>query len=258
MLEVLIASFVASGCMPSMQVSPELENARDVVAGARHSSAYDLDPDDLAAAERSLALAEAAEDGSAREIALAYIADRQTRIALSRARRAALESARATAVRSDEPPPPEIEAANGSPARDARMERALDRVREYFPVREEDGRTRITLNADVLFAPDRDRLRPEARSLLLGVADALRASRSDAIVIEGHTGSKESEASNCRSSNERVLALYEYFVGQRVDPDRLHPIPVGDAGSGGEPNDRVEIVIGPVAFADRACSLEES
>src|SRR5688500_17848771 len=70
-------------------VSGELRTARDVVSQARAGNAARYEPDQLRAAERTLARAEAAPDGSIVERDLAYLADRQARVSMVNARRVA-------------------------------------------------------------------------------------------------------------------------------------------------------------------------
>jgi outer membrane protein OmpA-like peptidoglycan-associated protein len=71
-------------------ISNELRTARDTVGRARAGIAGRLEPDQLRAAERTLAEAETAPDGSLIERDLAYTADRQARIATVDAQRVAL------------------------------------------------------------------------------------------------------------------------------------------------------------------------
>jgi outer membrane protein OmpA-like peptidoglycan-associated protein len=67
--------------------SHELRTARDTVDQARSSVAWRYEPDQVRRAERILMHAEAAPQGSYEERDLAYIADRQARIAMSNGRR---------------------------------------------------------------------------------------------------------------------------------------------------------------------------
>lgn len=71
-----------AGCGGAM-ISPELRAARDTVDRARSGEAARLDAETLRSAEETLAAAEAAPDGSEEERTLAYVADRQARIAIA-------------------------------------------------------------------------------------------------------------------------------------------------------------------------------
>ncbi len=82
--------------------SRELVAARETVEEARRTEAGQYKPDELRVAERTLARAERAHEddpGSARERDLAYIADRQARVAMAHGREVALEARRAQAER---------------------------------------------------------------------------------------------------------------------------------------------------------------
>lgn len=73
--------------------TPQLRDARAAMQEARSSSAARLKPDELLVAERALARAEAAPDGSRLEADLAYVAERRSQIAMAEARRTELERA---------------------------------------------------------------------------------------------------------------------------------------------------------------------
>ena len=72
-------------------ISPQLSGARAVMSEARGGSAQRLEPDEVLEAQRTLTLAEGQEDGSIAEIHYAYVAERQTRVAMADARRTMLE-----------------------------------------------------------------------------------------------------------------------------------------------------------------------
>lgn len=75
-----------SGCGSS--ISGQLQEARTRVDEAQGGIAARVNPDEVRRAERTLERAEAASDGSPEEIDLAYIADRQARLAMVNARAA--------------------------------------------------------------------------------------------------------------------------------------------------------------------------
>lgn len=83
---------LAAGCGASV-TTPELRNARSLMAQAKAGEAARRNPDELRVAERDLAAAEAAHEedpGSVVERDRAYIADRRIRIAMANARRSAV------------------------------------------------------------------------------------------------------------------------------------------------------------------------
>jgi outer membrane protein OmpA-like peptidoglycan-associated protein len=88
---VLVAALGAlttlAGCGSSGNVSPQLSGARAVLNEARRSSAARVEPDELLIAERTLDVAENADDGSIAEMHYAYIAEREARVAMADARR---------------------------------------------------------------------------------------------------------------------------------------------------------------------------
>lgn len=81
-----------AGC-GGASITPELRTARDTLDQARSGRAALLEPEQVRHAEQTLAAAESAPDGSTRERDLAYIADRQARIAMADASAAEVESA---------------------------------------------------------------------------------------------------------------------------------------------------------------------
>jgi outer membrane protein OmpA-like peptidoglycan-associated protein len=81
-LSIALAGITGCG---GAAISPELRTARDTVDEARESPAAMRERSQVRRAERTLALAESASDGSMRERDLAYLADRQARIAMTEA-----------------------------------------------------------------------------------------------------------------------------------------------------------------------------
>jgi len=78
------------GC-GSTPVSGELVDARRMIQQAHQGRANELEPDEVRRAERMLARAERADDGSPEERHLAYLADRRARIAMAHAETAHTE-----------------------------------------------------------------------------------------------------------------------------------------------------------------------
>jgi outer membrane protein OmpA-like peptidoglycan-associated protein len=80
----------AIGCAHA-GASQQLVSARAAMQQAQHGAAAQLEPDELLVAQRSLAMAEGQDDGSPREAHYAYVAERETRIAMADARRDQIE-----------------------------------------------------------------------------------------------------------------------------------------------------------------------
>jgi outer membrane protein OmpA-like peptidoglycan-associated protein len=98
MLLVVLLMVPVAGCGRAA-ISGELRTARSTLSEARAGNAARYEPDQVRAAERTLARAEAAPDGSVVERDLAYVADRQARIAIVDARRISNEELVATQER---------------------------------------------------------------------------------------------------------------------------------------------------------------
>lgn len=82
---IAIASTLSLGGCGGARITPELRTARETIEEARRGTAAALEPRQLRLAELTLTRAEAAPDGSREERDLAYVADRQARIAIARA-----------------------------------------------------------------------------------------------------------------------------------------------------------------------------
>jgi outer membrane protein OmpA-like peptidoglycan-associated protein len=247
-------------------ITPQLAAARAVMQEARSGAAAQLEPDELLVAQRTLSLAEGQADGSFRESHYAYIAERQTRVAMADARRAQIEqgvardeqayqlelervarergvalesTTRALAEREQTLQEQqstlaarEAELAREQEARqhaEANAADAMARVRELASVRQDAHETVITLSGEVLFETDRAVLRPEAQSRLLAVADALRSSPEQSAVIAGYTDSRGSDSYNQELSQRRAESVRDYLLGEGVPVDRVRAEGRGEA-----------------------------
>lgn len=251
------AALLAPAC-GARSISPQLSAARLVMESARNGSAQRMEPDEVLVAQRNLTLAEQQADGSMLEAHYAYLAERQTRVAMSNARRAvidqsasreehayhqqlegvarergvALEQSRdalatqgATLARRDG----ELAAAGTAlvAEREARVEAeaaeatAIERLRALTDVRVTADETVITLSGEVLFETNRSTLRPEARERLTAVADALRASPNQLATVAGYTDSRGTGSSNERLSLARAQAVADFLLAAGIGPERL-------------------------------------
>ncbi|UJR87022.1 OmpA family protein [Sandaracinus amylolyticus] len=261
----LLTGAAIAGCGAAAP-TPQLRDARATMIEARESAAARLKPDGLLVAQRTLDVAEASERGSRAEAHYAYIAERQTRIAMAEARQIELEQQmtadrarygteleqiarsrgatlqereRALAEQQSIVAQQEATLAEQQQALErseqARMEaeqRAQDsmqRLRELAAVRQEREETIITLSGEVIFETDSANLRSTARERLLAVADALRAAPDRLAVIEGHTDSRGSDSYNMQLSQRRADAVREYLIGEGVPAARLQAVGRGES-----------------------------
>lgn len=120
-------------------------------------------------------------------------------------------------------------------------------------VKHEARGTVITLSGNVLFASAKSALLPGAQNSLEQVAEALKSNEESKILIEGHTDSKGSEASNMALSRSRAESVQAYLASRGIPMDRMSAIgigpsrPVADNTSpeGRANNRRVEIIVQP-------------
>lgn len=254
---VYTSAFLGVGCGHAA-ISPQLSGARAVMGEARGGSAQRLEPDEVLAAQRTLTLAEGQEDGSIAEIHYAYVAERQTRVAMADARRTLLEQgveqdrsdyqaeleriARERGVALDtsqdelaerqrrlQQQEQTLAASHAAllAEQDARRlaeanaSAALERLRLLATVRVEATETIITLNGEVLFETNRAVLRPEAQERLTAVVDAMRASPDQTATVAGYTDSRGSDASNQALSLARANSVRDFLANAGVPADRL-------------------------------------
>jgi len=100
----------------------------------------------------------------------------------------------------------------------------------------------------VTFELNSARLTPDATTILLRVAEALRGEPNLRAEIAGHTDSSGADDYNLRLSQERANAVLEFLVAQGIDRSRLvargygesRPIADNSTAAGRERNRRVE------------------
>ena len=119
----------------------------------------------------------------------------------------------------------------------------------------------LSFDSSRLFAPGQFALRPEAKTLLHKVADAVKTQAPNATVrVEGHTDNqpvkklKTRFKSNWELSAARASTVLHYLVGQgHMDPKRVYmagfgqyqPVANNSTPAGRMKNRRVEIVVSP-------------
>jgi outer membrane protein OmpA-like peptidoglycan-associated protein len=118
-------------------------------------------------------------------------------------------------------------------------------------VKEEPRGTVITMAGGVLFASNKSALLPGATNSLDQIAEALRDQEDKKILIEGHTDSRGSDATNQALSKARADAVGSYFASRGVSQERIttaglgpsRPVADNNTAEGRANNRRVEIVI---------------
>jgi outer membrane protein OmpA-like peptidoglycan-associated protein len=257
----------------------ELVDARRAYERAQVSPATEYTPDELLTARQALDRAEAAHEddpGSNTEAHLAYLAARKAQLAAARGEMAQAQAAEAkakatyqaqlekTATSSQDQLAKtrgELEEAREATstaeaarqAAERRAAAALQSLSQVATVKEEQRGRVITLSGSVLFPSGGATLSPIARQSLDQVAEALKQQAPETpLIIEGHTDSRGSDATNDRLSQERAQAVASYLATRGIDPSRIQvvgrgeeqPIASNDTTDGRASNRRVEIVVG--------------
>lgn len=138
---------------------------------------------------------------------------------------------------------------------DKKAKEALDRLAASIgAVKQEPRGMVITLSGSVLFASNKDALLPAAQERLGQVADALKTQDDHKIIVEGHTDSQGSAASNQSLSERRAQSVVSFLVSRGVPTEQIRaqgvgptrPIADNTSAEGRANNRRVEIVVQPV------------
>jgi outer membrane protein OmpA-like peptidoglycan-associated protein len=138
---------------------------------------------------------------------------------------------------------------------DKRAKDAMDRLAlSIGTVKQETRGMVITLSGSVLFASNKDALLPAAQERLTQVAEALKTQDDHKIVVEGHTDSQGTEASNQSLSERRAQAVVAFLTSKGVGADQIRgqglgatrPIADNKSAEGRANNRRVEIIVQPV------------
>jgi outer membrane protein OmpA-like peptidoglycan-associated protein len=257
----------------------ELVDARRAYERAQVSPATEYTPDELLTARQALDRAEAAHEddpGSNTEAHLAYLAARKAQLAAARGEMAQAKASEAkakatyqaqlekTATSSQDQLAKtrgELEEAREATstaeaarqAAERRAAAALQSLSQVATVKEEQRGMVITLSGSVLFPSGGATLSPIARQSLDQVAEALKQQAPETpLIIEGHTDSRGSDATNERLSQERAQAVASYLATRGIDESRIQvvgrgeeqPIASNDTTDGRASNRRVEIVVG--------------
>jgi len=135
-----------------------------------------------------------------------------------------------------------------------RAAQAASDLAQFASVKQETRGMVITLSGSVLFTSAKSDLLPAAQLKLNDVAKALTEQDPDSkIVVEGHTDSQGSAASNQDLSQRRAQSVRDYLVSRGIASDRITAAGFGPSRSiadnnsaeGRANNRRVEIVVQP-------------
>jgi len=268
---LLLATGLAAGCATT-QPSKELLDARDAYSRSEHGKARTYNPAALHEAKVALDKAENAfenDPGSETARDEAYIALRRAERAeieastmawqqrQEKARSAANQAqAKGLAKAESELQKTKQQLEQEKTAREAAEAKAKDTLAKLAAanaaaVKEEPRGTVITMAGNVLFASNKSELLPGAQQSLGQVAEALRDQDDKKILIEGHTDSRGSQATNMALSKARADAVGAFFTSRGVATERITTVGVGPSrpiadnatAEGRANNRRVEIVI---------------
>ena len=285
-LGILFALVGAAGCATAMPPA-ELTTARTVYDRASKGPAASLNPTDLHTAKESLDAAEQSfeKEGDTQVTRdLGYTAERRAETAESRARAmiAVTEKEQAVSGMHDataaqgKMTAAQLAVANQALAgkdqalalqgnalqnevqrrqeAEKRAAQAAADLARLASVKQETRGMVITLSGAVLFTSGKSDLLPAAQIKLNDVAKALIDQDPDStMVVEGHTDSQGSAASNQELSDKRAQAVRDYLVSRGIAADRVksqgfgpgRPIGENTSAEGRANNRRVEIVVQP-------------
>jgi OmpA-OmpF porin, OOP family len=239
----------AVGCS-TMGPSPALEQARLSYTQAQQNPQIATNaPVAWREAERALQNAERAwkEDEDQEEVQhLAYVAERKVEIAEAEVQRLGEERDRVLLESRSREAQQAQQTAQTATARATKLEQELKELQ----AKETERGLELTLG-DVLFEVNQANLRPGAMRNLYQLAEFLKQNPTRNVLIEGHTDSTGSEATNLELSRRRAEAVREFLITSGVSPDRVtarghgetYPIASNDTAAGRQQNRRVEVVV---------------
>jgi outer membrane protein OmpA-like peptidoglycan-associated protein len=137
-------------------------------------------------------------------------------------------------------------------AAESKLAGAMKDLATVAEIKEEPRGLVITLSGSILFASGRYALLETAKTKLDNVAEALKAQADDKrTLVEGHTDSQGTDATNQRLSLNRASAVRDYLIGCGVDTKKItaigmgssHPLLDNSSAENRANNRRVEIII---------------
>jgi outer membrane protein OmpA-like peptidoglycan-associated protein len=144
------------------------------------------------------------------------------------------------------------------------LERRVSATLSELDAEQRGADTVVVLPEQVLFAFGDHELLPEAIPVLDGLVEAMGLYAAAPVQVNGHTDAIGSDAANQALSERRAQAVTDHFVGQGVDPARIHAQGFGesqpvapnahpdgaDDPDGRSRNRRVEVVLENVSAGD--------
>jgi outer membrane protein OmpA-like peptidoglycan-associated protein len=271
LMPLLLAGAPLLACASS-QAPKELVDARAAYTRAQTGYARDLSPAALHDAKVALESAERtfADDGDTDQTRdAAYIAARKAELAESDGatqhfqrelhsakERQGQEQAKAAQAAQVELTKTKEQLAQERSAREQaelRSKQAMENLAaaKAAAVKQEDRGTVITLSGNVLFASGKSALLPGAQNSLNQVADALKTREDTKILVEGHTDSTGSDATNMALSKARADSVGSYLITRGLPAERVttaglgpsRPVADNNTAEGRANNRRVEIVV---------------
>lgn len=240
-LTVALALAALAGCASTPDSTPALDSAQAAYARAKENpQVLRFAAKDLEKAEATLARAAAA-DGLEDVNSLAYVAAAEVELAEARARRGIAEA------RIDELA--KVKNEIQLQVRDAEL--ADSRTQLAALKAKETARGTVITLGNVLFATGRSELLAGAMQTVDRLADYLKDNAVKTVLIEGHTDSTGSDATNLRLSQERADAVRMALLSRGIEPGRIvatglgssQPVATNDTPEGRQQNRRVEIII---------------
>jgi outer membrane protein OmpA-like peptidoglycan-associated protein len=131
------------------------------------------------------------------------------------------------------------------------QEEKLARIPGTTVERVSDDTLLVNFDSDVLFDTDSSALRGAAQTTLDQVASVVQEYPKTAVVIQGHTDSRGTEAHNDALSDRRARAVENYLSLRGVDGSRMtamamgegYPVASNDTDFGMQQNRRVDILL---------------
>lgn len=132
-----------------------------------------------------------------------------------------------------------------------RMDEFEDRLSRLEQLVEEQDRTELTIDSDILFAFDSSEIRESAKPTLAKVARALANNPDESLHVVGHTCDIGTEEYNQGLSERRAAAVKEYLVNSGIGDDRIttegfgetDPLVPNESEAARQLNRRVELTI---------------
>lgn len=134
---------------------------------------------------------------------------------------------------------------------EAKINEVRSELEKVAAVREDQRGTVISLSGSVLFTSGKANLIPVAEQRLTTVVEALKTMPNQRIIIEGHTDSQGSEATNQELSERRANSVRDFLVRKGIPSEQIEAVGMGESNpiadnasaEGRANNRRVEIVL---------------